>query len=114
MKDYRDLRSQLLQMLEELDDRLGKIADEDTPGAMAESAGPRPTETCRPEEFSIEEAARSEIAKIKQAIGNMDKHTYGICLQCGRPINKARLATAPFTLHCEFCATTSNKSRRKD
>jgi len=113
MKDYRDLRNQLLNMLEDLDDRLGKIADADTPGATAENAGPRQTEACRPEEFGAEDAARGEIDKIKQALGTIDKHTCGICLQCGRPIKKTRLATAPFTLHCEFCAPTPNKSGRK-
>lgn len=107
MKEYDEIRGDLLGMLEELDERLGKITEE-----------VKHTDHPREQDFSeqavdaendevldaLGNAARDEIEKIKQAIARIDKGTYGICLKCGKPILKDRLKAVPFSSTCVHCA----------
>ncbi len=109
MKEYEDVRDQLLNMLEELDDRLGKITDDvkhsDTP--LAQDFSEQATETENDEVLdALGNAARSEVEKIKEAISRIDAGTYGICLGCGEPIKKERLAAVPYANQCIRCASS--------
>ncbi len=53
----------------------------------------------------LAEAAASELQQVDDALARMDAGTYGICLNCGRPIPAARLEIRPFAEHCVACAT---------
>lgn len=107
MKNYQEVRSHLITMLEELDDRLDKITDDvrhvDRPPEQdfAEQA----IEAENNEVLdAIGNATRDEVEKIKQAISRIDAGTYGICLICGEPIKKERLAALPYANQCLNCA----------
>lgn len=109
MKDYQEVRVHLLDMLEELDDRLSKITDDvrhaDKP--LEQDFSEQATETENDEVLdALGNAARDEVEKIKQAISRIDAGTYGICLICGEPIRKERLAALPYANLCIRCAET--------
>lgn len=107
MKEYQDVRDQLLNMLEELDDRLGKITDDvrHTDHPLAQDFSEQVTETENDEVLdALGNAARDEVEKIRQAISRIDAGTYGICLGCGEPIKKERLAVLPYANQCVRCA----------
>ena len=40
---------------------------------------------------------------IEEALGRMDKGTYGVCRDCGEPIADARLQAIPWTRVCIAC-----------
>ncbi|MCX7878378.1 MAG: TraR/DksA C4-type zinc finger protein [Ignavibacteria bacterium] len=40
---------------------------------------------------------------IESALERIAKKTYGLCVSCGKPINKARLEAVPITSHCINC-----------
>ena len=40
---------------------------------------------------------------IEEALGRMDKGTYGVCRDCGEPIAPARLKAIPWTRVCITC-----------
>ena len=40
---------------------------------------------------------------IKEALARIEKHTYGVCEACGRPVSKVRLNAVPWTRHCREC-----------
>jgi len=40
---------------------------------------------------------------IEEALGRMDKGTYGVCRDCGEPIADARLKAIPWTRVCIAC-----------
>jgi len=40
---------------------------------------------------------------IKEALARIEKHTYGVCEACGRPVSKIRLNAVPWTRHCREC-----------
>ena len=107
MKDYQEVRDHLIDMLEELDDRLGKITDD------VKHADKPPEQDFSEQAIEAENdevldalgnAARDEVEKIKQAISRIDAGTYGICLICGEPIKKERLSALPYANQCIRCA----------
>lgn len=113
MKDYDQVRGHLLDMLEELDDRLSKITDDvrhvDKPldQDFSEQAVEAENDQVLDELGNV---TRAEVEKIKQAISRIDAGTYGICLLCGEPIRKERLAALPYANYCIKCAQR-NESR---
>ena len=107
MKEYQEVRSHLLDMLEELDERLSKITDDvrhvDKP--LEQDFSEQATENENDEVLdALGNAARDEVEKIKQAISRIDAGTYGICLNCGEPIRKERLSALPYANSCIHCA----------
>jgi DnaK suppressor protein len=40
---------------------------------------------------------------IEEALGRLDKGTYGVCRDCGEPIAEARLNAIPWTRVCITC-----------
>lgn len=107
MKEYETVRMQLLEMLEELNTRLGKITEHvkhsDEP--LSKDFEEQATEMENSEVLdALGNAARLEVAQIKQALLRIDEGEYGICASCGEPIRPERLAALPFTTKCINCA----------
>lgn len=48
--------------------------------------------------------ALDQVAEIDAAIGRVDDGTYGVCVRCGRPIGRERLAARPAAATCVRCA----------
>ena len=107
MKEYQEVRSHLLTMLEELDDRLSKITDDirHVEKPLEQDFSEQAVEAENDEVLdALGNSARDEVEKIKQAISRIDAGTYGICLICGEPIKKERLAALPYANYCIRCA----------
>lgn len=107
MKEYQEVRGHLLGMLEELDERLGKITDDvrHTDHPLNQDFSEQAVETENDQVLdALGNVTRSEVEKIKQAISRIDSGTYGICLLCGEPIKKERLAALPYATNCIHCA----------
>jgi RNA polymerase-binding protein DksA len=107
MNQYQQVRSNLIDMLEELDDRLTKITSdvkhEDHP--IEQDFAEQVTETENDQVLdALGNSARVEVEKIKQAISRIDAGTYGSCASCGEAIKPDRLAAIPYTNLCINCA----------
>jgi len=107
MQDYQEVRSRLIGMLEELNERLAKITDDvkhgDSP--LAHDFSEQAVETENDEVVdALGNAAREEIEKIKVSITRIDAGTYGYCAKCGEPIAQNRLDALPFAAYCLHCA----------
>ncbi|MFI5386638.1 MAG: TraR/DksA family transcriptional regulator [Fimbriimonadales bacterium] len=52
---------------------------------------------------------------INEALGRMEKGTYGQCAECDEPISKPRLQAIPYARHCIQCARKleGGQGRRK-
>lgn len=110
MQNYEQVRSQLLEMLQELDGRLTKItADvrhEDAP--LSHDFEEQAVELQNNEVLdAIGNNTRAEIQKIRQAIDTIDKGEYGMCQVCGAEIAAERLVAVPFSCMCIKCATAA-------
>ena len=112
MKEYEEVRSNLIAMLEELNLRLSRItnnvkhADMPLEKDFAEQA----TQNENDEVMDyLGNSARTEIEMIKQAIARLDHGQYGICQVCGEPISKERLEALPYSNMCIKCASKAER-----
>jgi len=108
MKEYEQVREDLLEMLQELDQRLAKITDDvkHTNLPIEKDSAERATQTENDEVLDhLGNAARTEIIMIKQAIARIDSGEYGTCMICGEPIRNERLKAVPYTNSCIKCAS---------
>lgn len=107
VSEYDEVRKNLIDMLEELDERLVKITDDvmhsDEP--LDKDFEERAVQSENDEVLDyLGNAARAEIAKVKHAIELIDDGEYGVCECCGEPIDKERLKALPYTSLCIKCA----------
>lgn len=108
MKEYEEIRNNLIEMLEDLDERLAKITDhvKHTDEPLEKDFAEQVTQKENDEVLDyLGNATRAEIEKIKQAIVRIDSGEYGICMVCGEPINKERLKALPYSTLCIKCAS---------
>lgn len=107
MKEYEQVRANLLDMLEELDERLQKITDDvkHTDNPLSKDFAEQATETENDQVLdSLGNQAREEISQVKRALQRIDQGEYGICVVCGEPIRPERLEALPFSDKCIRCA----------
>lgn len=107
MKEHKEARDELSDMLDDLDDRLGKITEDvkHTDQPLSQDFEEQATETENDQVFDqLGLSARSMITKIKRAITRIDKGGYGICVECGKQIPAERLQVLPYTDKCIDCA----------
>jgi RNA polymerase-binding protein DksA len=113
MNEYKEVRNHLIGMLEELDERLGKITDDvrHTDKPLDQDFSEQAVEAENDEVLdALGNATRLELEKIKQAISRIDAGSYGICLTCGETIKQERLAALPYANQCIRCAALSEQS----
>jgi RNA polymerase-binding transcription factor DksA len=51
----------------------------------------------------LEPSARMERAQIERALERLEAGVYGLCDQCGAPVEAARLRIAPDACACRSC-----------
>ncbi|MDD4913945.1 MAG: TraR/DksA family transcriptional regulator [Methylococcales bacterium] len=107
MKDYQEVREQLINMLKELDERLDRISADirrvDKP--LEQDFSEQAVETENDEVLdALGDTTREEAEQIKQAISRIDAGSYGICTSCGAVIGQDRLHALPFAKLCIDCA----------
>ncbi len=105
-KNSRDgLRSELLQKKEELTARLERITVNLRRGYEADSK----ERAKQLEDSEVVDAlgneARLELKKITAALARMESGEFGICIDCGLPIDEGRIKAYPYALKCINCAT---------
>ncbi|CAG7856859.1 hypothetical protein MCAMS1_01510 [biofilm metagenome] len=108
MKEYEEVRSHLIDMLEELDERLSKItADVKHETVELEKDWEEMAIQSENDEVIdyLGNAARMERDRVKEAIARIDKGEYGICELCGEPIKEERLKAVPYSSMCVKCAS---------
>jgi len=112
MKEYEEVRSNLIAMLEELNLRLSRITNNvkhaDVP--LEKDFAEQATQNENDEVMDyLGNSARTEIEMIKQAIARIDNGQYGICQVCGEPISKERLEALPYSNLCIKCASKAER-----
>jgi len=57
----------------------------------------------REKDLAIRDSWREIIGRIDEAMGKIDRGTYGQCDRCGRDIPKERLDAIPYAIYCVEC-----------
>jgi DnaK suppressor protein len=106
VKNWPDgLRDELLRKKDELTTRLERITANLRRGYEADSK----ERAKQLEDSEVVDAlgndARAEIGKISAALARMDSGDFGICVECGTPIDNGRIKAHPYAVDCIDCAT---------
>jgi RNA polymerase-binding protein DksA len=71
------------------------------------------TETLELEKrLALENRIRQEMAKVEHALDKIKKGTYGLCDNCGQPINPERLEALPQATLCMNCKALLAKNAK--
>jgi len=54
-------------------------------------------------DLALRDNLRNMIGKIDEAVGKIDRGTYGTCDRCGRGITTGRLNAVPYAIYCVEC-----------
>ena len=60
---------------------------------------------------ALEIEGREQIAQLQEALDRIDQGVYGICENCSKPINEARLEGLPQATRCIDCARAAEQQR---
>jgi len=61
--------------------------------------------------LSLNESERMRLQEVDEALDRMANGTYGICDECGEPINPKRLEVRPVAKYCVACLSKMEKGR---
>ncbi len=114
MSEYNQVKKELVDMLEELENRLEHItqdvqrAEKPLDPDFAEQAVETEND---PVLDALGESTVSEIEQIRLALSRIEEGDYGLCQQCGEPIKKERLKALPYATLCIQCAEKASSHR---
>ena len=109
---HAEIRQVLKHKKQELETRLDRIHANLRRGTEADSKE-------RAKQFEDNEVvdalgneARAELKKISASLQRLEAGEYGICVECGLPINSGRLKVHPYADECIECAEFDEHRRR--
>jgi RNA polymerase-binding protein DksA len=107
------LRSELLKKKEELTERLERITANLRRGYEADSK----ERAKQLEDSEVVDAlgneARLELQKITATLARMESGDFGICIDCGMPIDEGRIEAYPYAIECIDCATLDERRKSR-
>ncbi len=102
-----DARALLAQERQELRDRLAELGFGDA-GSLtydANFADSSQVTAERGEAEALAASLREALAEVEHALAKLDDGSYGVCENCGQPIQSARLEAMPAARLCIDCAS---------
>lgn len=113
MEQYEEIRKQLSAKRDELTARLDRLKDNLTAGRSADSQEQAQEMENSEVVDALGNETRLELSRIAKALDQIEKGTYGTCVDCGEQIPIARLKAYPFADRCIRCATEHEDKRNK-
>lgn len=107
------LREKLQQKKAELTSRLERISANLRRGYEADSKERAKQLEDNEVVDALGNEARTEIVKISAALQRMDTGEFGLCTECGLPIQAGRLNAYPYADECIECAEFDEKRRAR-
>jgi DnaK suppressor protein len=116
---HEHLRVQLESEKQRLAEELAKLqinastSEERREGSPFGKREEEATETLELEKrLALENRIRQEMSGIEHALEKFEKGTYGLCENCGRPINPERLEVLPQAAYCVNCKALLTKNAK--
>ena len=103
-----DLRAQLEQERTQLRSQLAELGFADGGSGLeydGNFADSSQVTAERGEAEALAGSLREALDEVEHALVKLDQGTYGVCEECGRPINAARLEAMPAARLCIDCAS---------
>ena len=116
-EQHKKQREQLETEFKRLTDELAQLqnnassAEERREGSPFGKREEEATETLELEKrLALENRVRQEMATVEHALDKIKKGTYGLCDNCGQPINPERLEALPQANLCLNCKALLSKN----
>ena len=109
---HADVRKALEQKKKELTVRLEKINANLRRGYEADSKERAKQLEDNEVVDALGNEAREELQKITSAMQRLETGDYGLCIECGLPINEGRLEVYPYAEECIDCAEFEEHRKR--
>jgi DnaK suppressor protein len=114
LKYFKDLIvEQKIEILENARRLRESIVDENTGDYIGENstfsmhmAEHGTDEMEREKAFMFIQRDEKHLFYLENALDRIEKKTYGLCVTCGKPIDRGRLEAVPITQHCIKCKTS--------
>src|ERR1700761_4574195 len=110
-------RKRLQEMLDGLDRSIAVLKGENPGNGSAASLGFDPadaganlSETDRTE--AVLHSAQQQRSNVLAALGRMSEGTYGLCVDCRKPVPDGRLEARPDASRCVACQATYDRRHR--
>ena len=107
---FKKQRELLVSELKRLTEELAQLATNASSAEERREGSPfgkreeEATETLELEKrLNLENRIRQEMAKVEHALDKIEKGTYGLCDNCGKPIDPQRLEALPQATVCMNC-----------
>jgi len=102
--DRQGIRTRLENELRELQVRARTVED-DLRHPLAADSAEQAIDLADDEALAgIDEVLQREAAQVRAAIARLDQGRYGLCTNCGQPIDARRLEALPTATRCIECA----------
>jgi DnaK suppressor protein len=101
--DTKHFKQRLLAKERELTQFLAKVRSEarvSHEGEVEDAMDQATSEEARSERLGESTLEWGELQQVRDALQRIEKGTYGKCIDCGRPIEQARLEAIPWTPYC--------------
>jgi RNA polymerase-binding transcription factor DksA len=104
MTNKPDIRERLLKLQVKLQKRLNKTQSEER--HEVEEGNDSNAELWETSEIrdGLNDETVTELRDVNRALSRLDAGDYGICTNCGEPIDPRRLEALPYAELCIFCA----------
>ena len=109
------LESERARLTKELEQSKASVtpAEERREGSPFGKREEEATETLELEKrLALERRIREQLAKVEHALAKLEKGTYGLCDNCGQPIDPARLEALPEASLCMKCKALQIKNAK--
>ena len=118
-KELGELKKRLLEERDELRSQLQTIEEAVFSASQSDLTGEADDESAdagtatfeRERDLSIENNVRDLLRKVEDALDRIAKKTYGICVRCGKAIEKTRIKALPYADLCIKDAQAESRSR---
>ena len=114
-KKRKHLENEQTRLTEELEQlqTSASTSDERREGSPFGKREEEATETLELEKrLALENRIRQELTRIEHALQKFEEGTYGLCDDCGQPIDPARLEALPQASLCLNCKTQQAKNAK--
>jgi DnaK suppressor protein len=109
-----DLRAQLEHDIEVKEQQVAEDGDDLVPerGGVSNHMADEANETSEQETMlTLHQASVHMLDQVNAALRRMDEGKYGICANCGKDINPARLEARPESTYCIDCQGLADRGR---